>query len=116
MNGLTDDQVEHMLESSITHAREDFDKSRAANLKIELGTMIRATEKTLPDARDHLDPESLADLEEALAAAKAAQELDEVHAIQKVRDEFERTTLPLAAVLMDSVAKAALSGRRLDEV
>jgi hypothetical protein len=39
-----------------------------------------------------------------------------VHALQKVRDEFERSTLPLAALLMDGVAKAALSGKRLDEV
>jgi molecular chaperone DnaK (HSP70) len=116
MHGLTDEQVERMLEASVAHAREDFDKSRSANLAIELGTMIRATEKNLPGAREHLDPESLADLEEALAKAKSASASDDVHALQKVRDDFERSTLPLAALLMDGVAKAALSGKRLDEV
>jgi len=36
--------------------------------------------------------------------------------VQAARDELERATLPLAAVLMDSVAKQALSGKGLDEV
>jgi hypothetical protein len=40
----------------------------------------------------------------------------EATALQKRRDELERATLPLAALLMDNVAKSALSGKRLDEV
>ena len=40
----------------------------------------------------------------------------DVAVLQKARDEFERATLPLAALLMDSVAKKALAGKTLDEV
>ena len=55
---------------------------------------------------------------EGLAAAKkaAADTQLDAGALQKRRDELERATLPLAALLMDHVAKAALSGKRLDEV
>jgi hypothetical protein len=41
---------------------------------------------------------------------------DDSSEIQAVRDQLERATLPLAALLMDDVAKAALSGKRVDEV
>jgi len=115
MHGLTDDEVETMLLSSYEHAREDFDRSRLANLKVEIGTMVRATEPHLADAAD-LDAETIAEIEEALAAAKRAAEGDDLQAVQAARDELERATLPLAAVLMDSVAKRALAGKSLDEV
>ncbi len=53
-----------------------------------------------------------------MAAARAARETEAVGAdeIQRTRDELERAALPLAALLMDGVAKAALSGKTLDEV
>ena len=57
MNGLDDAEVERMLRESFEHARADFDQSRAANLKVELGTMLRAVEKNLPEARARLDRE-----------------------------------------------------------
>jgi Fe-S protein assembly chaperone HscA len=116
MNGLSDAEVERMLKESYANAREDFDQSRLANLKVELGTMLRALEKTLPGARAELDRESLRDIEEARAAVRAAESSDDVQRVQQARDELERASLPLAAVLMDSVAKAALAGKKLSEV
>ena len=116
MHGLSDGEVERMLAESFAHAQEDFDHGRAANLKVELGTMVRATEKGLANYADELDKETVADIEEAIAGAKAACETDDPALLQRERDGFEGATLPLAAVMMDSVAKRALSGKSLDEV
>jgi molecular chaperone DnaK len=116
MHGLTDAEVETMLKESYDHAREDFERRRVAELKTEIGIMAHATEKNLPAARADLDRETLLDLEETLARAKAAAQADDLRALQGARDEFERATLPLAALLMDSVAKKALAGKTLDEV
>lgn len=116
MHGLTDAEVEAMLKASYAHAKDDFQARRIADLKIEIGTMARATEKNLAAARAGLDRESVLDLEEALAAAKNAASQDDLAALQKARDGFERATLPLAALLMDSVAKTALTGKSLDQV
>ena len=41
---------------------------------------------------------------------------DDVPELQRARDEFDRATLPLAAVLMDDVAQKALMGRSLGDV
>jgi Fe-S protein assembly chaperone HscA len=117
MHGLTDGEVETMLKESFEHAREDFEASLLANLKTELGTMIRASETHLPNARRELDRETVAELEDALRAGREARDSGTDHkAVQRVRDALERATLPLAAVLMDSVAKRALTGKKLDEV
>lgn len=117
-HGLTDEAVEVMLEESLTHAREDFEAGRAAGLVTEIGTMLQATEKTLPEAQAHLDPEQLADINDATDACRAACDAKPLDgkALQAARDQLEQATMPLAAVLMDGVAKAALSGKSLSDV
>ena len=87
-----------------------------ADLVTEIGIMVHATEKNLVAARTGLDRETVLDLEEALGRARAAARAPDLAALQKARDELERATLPLAALLMDSVAKKALAGKSLGEV
>jgi molecular chaperone DnaK (HSP70) len=118
MNGLTDAQVESMLNAAYRHARDDFDARRAADLRTEIGVMVRATERGLSHAAAELDRETLLDIQDALVKGRAALEgpLPDGTTLQRVRDQLERATLPLAAALMDSVAKAALSGKKLSEV
>ena len=116
MHGLSDTELEAMLQESFDNARDDFEKSRLANLKVEIGTMMRATESHLGQVAERLDPESVADIREALDAGARARDLDDLKAVEKIRDELERATLPLAAELMDAVAKRALAGKSLGEV
>jgi Fe-S protein assembly chaperone HscA len=116
LHGLTDAEVEGMLAASYAHAREDFEARRAADLCIEIGTMVHATEKHLNAARAGLDLESIRDLEQALERARAVGERTSAKELQETRDAFERATMPLAALLMNNVAQKALMGRALDEV
>jgi Fe-S protein assembly chaperone HscA len=116
MHGLTDKEVEEMLAASYAHAQEDFDQRRAADLKVEIDRMARATRAHLDGARKDLDRETLEDIEGALAAADEAAEATDPDRLQQVRDELERATLPLAAVLMDAVARQAVAGKTLDEM
>jgi molecular chaperone DnaK (HSP70) len=119
MNSLSDEDLEGMLMESFENAKEDFDASRLAGLITELGTMLQASERGLSNAEDKLDPETLDELEEAMQAARRAREVKDVarlKEVEAVRDAFELATLPLAAVLMDAVAKTALSGKSLDDI
>ena len=118
MHGLDDDEVEAMLTASFEHAQADFDASRAANLRVELGTMLAAIEKNLGAVRARLDRESLQELEDLSAEAARLREnaTAPVGELQGVRDRLEQAALPLAAELMDAVAKKALSGKSLGEV
>ena len=117
MSGLSDEEVERMLQASVEHAEADFAVRRAADLVTEIGTMRTATERSLEGAREDLDLETLQDIEAALETSAAAMaSKGDAAALQDARDELERATLPLAALLMDDVAKAALSGKRLEDV
>jgi Fe-S protein assembly chaperone HscA len=116
MHGLTDAEVESMLATAYAHAKEDFDARRVADLKTEIGTMLRATEKGLANLAGELDRETRLDVEEAMMSAREAGATDDLARIQRARNELERATLPLAALLMDQVAKAALAGKRLEDV
>jgi Fe-S protein assembly chaperone HscA len=116
MHGLSDAEVEAMLAAGWANARADFDARRVADLRTEIGTMVHATEKNLNAGRAGLDKESVRDLEDALARAKDAARGTDVAALQRARDEFERASLPLAALLMNNVAQKALLGKSLGDV
>ncbi|QDV08801.1 Chaperone protein HscA [Planctomycetes bacterium Poly30] len=115
-HGLSEEEVETMLEASLANAKHDFEQRRRVELIAEIGTMLRHSEANLPVAREHLDRESVQDLEEAIAAAKAAQKSSELDEVQAARDILDRATMPLATVLMDSVVKEAVAGKRLGDV
>jgi len=116
MHGLTDAEVEGMLKAGYANAVDDFAARRVADLRTEIGTMVLATEKHMNAAHAGLDKESLLDLADALAKAKAAALGNDVQALQRARDEFERAALPLAALLMNNVAQKALMGRSLGDM
>lgn len=115
-HGLTEGEIETMLEQSYANAKKDFDERRRVDLIAEIGTMLRHTEANLDTARARLDAESVEDLVEAIAAAKEAQRSDDLEEVQAARDVLDRATMPLATVLMDGVVKEAVSGKKLGEL
>ena len=116
MHGLADGDVDRMLEESYTHAAQDFDERRRIDLAAEIGTMLRHTQANLEAARQHLDQETLEDLEEAIQGAESLPKDAGLDAVQATRDTLDNATQPLAAVLMDRVVKDAVEGKRLNEV
>ena len=115
-HGLTEEEVDAMLQQSFDNAQRDFDERRRVDLIAEIGTMLRHTEANLDVAHTHLDAESIEDLEEAIAAVKTAENSDELEEVQAARDLLDRATLPLAAVLMDGVVKQAVAGKKLGDI
>ena len=55
-------------------------------------------------------------LDEAIAAAETAQSSKELDEVQSARDILDAATIPLASVLMDSVVKEAVAGKKLGDV
>ncbi|MEM9800980.1 MAG: Fe-S protein assembly chaperone HscA [Planctomycetota bacterium] len=115
-HGLTDDEVEAMLEQSFENAQKDFDERRRVDLIAEIGTMLHHAKANLSVADAHLDRESQEDLREAIAAAEAAQSSTDLEEVQAARDVLDRATMPLATVLMEGVVKEAVAGKRIDDV
>jgi len=115
-HGLTEDEVSAMLEASFKNAKKDFEERRRVDLIAEIGIMLRHATANLAVAEDRLDRESMEDLREAIASAKEARLCAELDLVQIARDTLDRATMPLAAVLMDSVVKEAVSGKKLGDL
>jgi len=114
-HGLADEEVDAMLEASLANAKKDFDERRRVDLIAETGTMLRHAKANLDVANEHLDRESVEDLNEAIAAAETAQSSMDLEEVQTARDILDRATMPLATVLMDSVVRGAVAGKKLSE-
>ena len=68
------------------------------------------------DESERYELGQFATADEAIAAAKEARLCTELELVQAARDTLDRATMPLAAVLMDSVVKEAVSGKKLGDL
>ena len=113
--GLTDTEVERMIEESFVHAEEDVASRLLIEARNEADTVIRATERALGQGSGLIGEEEAARIKEALAALKAARDGNDRNAIREATERLNQATLHLAEVLMDSALKEALIAKRVTE-
>jgi molecular chaperone DnaK len=113
--GLTDAEVERMIEESFAHAETDVAARLLIEARNEAETVIRATERALAQGGDLIAPDEAHSIREALVAAAAARDGRDRDAIREATDRLNRATLHLAEVLMDAALKEALASRRVGE-
>jgi len=120
--GLTDEEVERMLLESFEQAERDMEARLLIDARNEAETVVRATEKTLRDpdyptvAAAELSPEEVARIEPALAELKAATGTDDRALVEAKTKALNEATLHLAEVMMNRSVRAALSGRKVEEI
>jgi Fe-S protein assembly chaperone HscA len=115
--GLTDAEIETMLDESIEYAEQDFARRQLIEARNEAESILHATEKALAQA----DPKELPDEERrainaAVEALHAAIAAEDYKLIRARTDELNQATMPLAERLMNRAVEAAVKGKRLDEV
>jgi molecular chaperone DnaK len=110
-HGLTQDEVEQLVLESVEHAHQDFTTRRLIELRNKADADLRHTEKALAQAGDQLSAGQRQQIEEARTRLRLAMRGDDVDALQKAVAAFGDATLPLAQIVMDQVATAALRGK-----
>ncbi len=113
--GLTDAEVERMIEESFVHAEEDVASRLLIETRNEADTVIRATERALAQGGGLIDQDETARINGALAALKAVRAETDRDAIREATERLNQATLHLAEVLMDSALKEALTAKRVTE-
>jgi molecular chaperone DnaK (HSP70) len=115
--GLSDTEIEHMLEESIEYAEQDFAERQLIEARNEGETILRATEKSLAQEQaSELEPAERRAIDAATAALREAMAGTDYKLVRARIDELNQATLPLAERLMNRALAAALEGKRLDEV
>jgi molecular chaperone DnaK len=111
--GLSDAEVERMVEESFQHAEADVQARLTIEARNEADTVLRATERALQRGADQVEAEERGRIEEALAGLRAVRDGDDPDAIRVATERLNHQTQRLAEVLMDDVLQAVLRERRV---
>jgi molecular chaperone DnaK len=115
--GLSDNEIEHMLEESIEFAEQDFAERQLIEARNEAETILQATTKTLSDPRaQELSSDERRTITETETSLREAMRGTDYKLIRQRVDELNQATMHLAEILMNSTLQTALQGKRLDEV
>ena len=115
--GISDTEIERMLEESIEYAEQDFAERQAIEARTEAETILVATQKALgsPQAAS-LSTAERAAIDAAVAGLKESVSGSDYKLMRKRIDELNQATMHLAELVMNSAVSTALQGRKLAEV
>jgi molecular chaperone DnaK len=115
--GISDSEIERMLEESIEYAEQDFAERQLIEARTEAETILSATAKAMANPQSEvLSGEERAGIHASIGALKESVAGTDYRLIRKRVDELNHATEHLAEVLMNSAVSAALEGRKLAEV
>ena len=115
--GISDNEIERMLEESIEYAEQDFAERQVIEARTESESILAATAKALANEQsNHLPAEERAKIDASIAALREAAVGTDYKLIRKRIDDLNHATGHLAELLMNSAVTSALQGKNLAEV
>src|SRR2546427_650532 len=114
--GLSEVDVERMVEESFTHAEADVEARLLIEARNDADTVITHVERALGQGGQLIGAGEREAVATALEALRRARATDDRALIQTTTTELNRATEHLAEVMMDAALKGALASRRADEL
>ena len=115
--GISDTEIERMLEESIEYAEQDFAERQVIEARAESEAILAATQKALSSGQAAGLPEpERASIDASVAALQESVKGSDYKLIRKRIDELNHATTQLAELIMNSAVSTALEGRKLAEV
>jgi molecular chaperone DnaK (HSP70) len=114
--GLTDTDVERMVEDSFIYAEADVETRLLIETRNEADTVLTHVDRALRQAGPTLAADERKAIETAVTALRQAREGQDRDAIRERTTELNHATEHLAEVMMDAALKGALGTKRADEI
>jgi chaperone protein DnaK len=114
--GLSDAEVERMIEDSFKFAAEDVHARRLIEARLDADAVIATTEKSLTEGGHLIGQEEVVAIRAALSSLAAAKEGDDPRAIRARMADLEQAAKPLSVAMVDDSLKRALQGKKLHEL
>ena len=114
-HGLTDEEIERMLLSSIEHAEEDVQARLLIDNRVEAQRILKAAEKQLESNGDLLSPEERAQIEAQMAEVRRSVEGSDHHLIHAEIEKLDHVSADFAKRVMDRGIERALKGHSVGE-
>jgi Fe-S protein assembly chaperone HscA len=114
--GISDSEIERMLEESIEYAEQDFAERQAIEARTEAETILAATAKAVANPQSSsLAVEEREKINAAVAALREATGGSDYRLMRKKIDELNEATQHLAEVMMNSALNSVLQGKKLED-
>jgi molecular chaperone DnaK len=114
--GLSDNEVERMIEESFKFAQEDVNARRLIDSRLDAGALITTTEKSLTEGATLIPQEAVVAVRKALSALIDAKDGNDAKTIRARMAELEQAAKPLSVALLDDSLKRGLQGKKVSEV
>jgi molecular chaperone HscA len=114
--GLHDDDITRMLAESMGLAEADMQARALREQQVEARRLLEATQSALAADRDLLDEAEFARVAQLMTGLVACAEGTDAAALKAAIDRLSQGTEEFAARRMDRSIRAALAGRRVDDV
>ena len=114
--GLSDNEVERMIEDSFKFAQEDVSARKLIEARLDAAALFTTTEKSLAEGGKLIGEKDAAAVRVALAALNAAKEGNDPKAIRARMAELEEAAKPLSVAMLDNSLKRGLQGKKVSEV
>jgi molecular chaperone DnaK len=112
--GISDSEIERMLEESIEYAEQDFAERQAIEARTEAESILTATAKAFSNPQSAmLGEQERAKIDVAVAALKGSTSGSDYRLMRKKIDELNEATQHLAEVMMNSAVNTVLQGKKL---
>jgi len=112
--GISDSEIERMLEESIEYAEQDFAQRQAIEARTEAETILVATAKALANPQSGaLAPEERNKIDAAVTALRESVTGSDYRLMRKRIDQLNEVTNHLAEVMMNSAVNSVLQGKKL---
>lgn len=95
-SGLDPDEIERLVQEAQVHADEDRRKKGLVDARNTADGLVYATEKSLADLGDKIDPGSRSQVESVIQALKSAMQGQDAAEIQRLTEELSRISHQMA--------------------
>ena len=114
--GLSDTEVERMIEDSFKFAAEDVSARKLIEARLDADALVKTTEKSLAEA-GHLVPTSEVDgIRTALAQLSTAKDGTDARVIRARMAELEQAAQHLNVAMLDDSLKKSLHGKKVTDM
>jgi molecular chaperone DnaK len=113
-SGLSDSEIEQMMNDAEAHASEDKDRREKAEARNRLDSLIYQTEKNLEDWKDSVDEEGKTDVETKLERGRQALKQDDTAEITAATEEIQQAVQALAQQIYSKAGMEDQAGAASD--
>jgi molecular chaperone DnaK len=105
-SGLSDADIERMVKDAEANADADKKRRESVEARNQLEALVHQTERTLKESADKVPPAEKTEVEEALTAARAAIEKQEVDTINAASERLGQAAMKMGEAIYKATADA----------